>query len=122
MYFVKFLQAPDQQAGGDEVEYRLVYSGELYNRKVLTHDWRKSDITRILLKQPVRLLVASRPFATYPQELCLRLTIAFVTEQATAGNSTSSLIFLPDDDIVEDSCAVLSLLSRRLISLSSKRW
>jgi hypothetical protein len=116
MYFVKFLQTHDQQVGGDEVEYRLVCSGELYNRKVQAPGWRKSDATRILLKQPIRLLVASRPFDTYPQELCLRLTLGFVTEQATAGTGTASRIFLPDEDIVEDFCAVLSLLSRRLIS------
>jgi hypothetical protein len=116
MYFVKFLQTPDHQAGGDQVEYRLVCSGEFFNRTVLTYDWRKSDATRILLEEPFSLLVASRPFDTYPQELCLRLTVAEVTEQATHGTSTSSLIFLPDDDIVEDICAILSLLSRRLIS------
>jgi hypothetical protein len=48
-----------------EVEYRLACSGELYNRNVLTADWRKSDVTRILLRTPFELFVASQPFAHY---------------------------------------------------------
>jgi hypothetical protein len=116
MYFVRFLQTAEQQAGGDQVEYRLVCSGELYNRRVETFDWRKSDVTRMLLEKPFTLLVISQPFDTYPQELCARLTVAWVTERGTHGTGTSSVTFLPDEDIVEDACAILTLLSRRLIS------
>ena len=116
MYFVKFLQPTEQQVDGDIVEYRLACSGELYNRKVLTHDWRKSDVTRVLLEKPFTLLVASQPFNTYPQELCARLTVARVREQDTNGNVTWTKTFLPDQDIVEDACAILTLLSRRLVS------
>jgi hypothetical protein len=40
-----------------EVEYRLACSGVLYNRRVITADWRKSDASRILLREPVELFV-----------------------------------------------------------------
>jgi hypothetical protein len=116
MYFVKFLQAPEQQADGDEVEYRLVCSGELFNRTVQTHDWRKSDGTRILLEKPFNLLVASRQSESYPQELCARLNVPWVTEGGTGESGSRSITFLPDKDIIEDACAILTLLSRRLIT------
>jgi len=116
MYFVKFLQTAEQQAGGDQVEYRLVCSGELYNRNVQTYDWRKSDVTRILLEKPFSLLVASQPFDSHPQELCARFGVTWVTEEGTGETGTRSVTFLPDEDIIEDACAILTLLSRRLIS------
>ena len=116
MYFINFLRSPDQQAGGNQVEYRLACSGELYNRAVLTYDWRKSDVTRLLLQQPFSLLVTSQPFDNYPQELAARLTIAEVTEKSCVNNIPYIRSFLPDEDIIEDVCAVLTLLSRRLIS------
>ncbi|MFZ1101817.1 MAG: hypothetical protein WAN86_02915, partial [Hyphomicrobiaceae bacterium] len=101
------------------VEYRLACSGEFYNRKVTTFDWRKSDATRLLLAKPFSLQVASRPFDSYPQELCMRFTVGFETEQTShtqLPGSTFTSTFLPDEDIVEDVCAVLTLLSRRLIT------
>lgn len=116
MYFVKYLQTAEQQADGEEVEFRLACSGALYNRRVTTSDWRKSDVTRLLLEKPFTLFVASQPFDSYPQELCARVTVAQVTEQATNDMGTSSIIFVPADDIIEDACAVLTLLSRRLIT------
>jgi len=94
----------------------LACSGELYNRRVETSDWRKSDLARLLLEQPFRLLVASQPFESYPQELCTRLTLARVTEESRVGDVVSSITFLPDKDIIEDICALLTFLSRRLIS------
>lgn len=112
MYFVKFLQANGHHTSGDEVEYRLACSGELFNRTVQTQDWRKSDATRMLLDNPFSLVVASRPFDSYPQELCARIKVQSVTE-TSAGFSTT---FLPDKDIVEDASAMLTLLSRRLIT------
>jgi hypothetical protein len=101
-----------------EVEYRLACSGELYNRRVLTTDWRKSDITRVLLRTPFELFVASRPFDAYPQELCARLKLAYVTQE----DDLSAGTFLPDDEVVEDLCSILSLLARRLISVVGKIW
>jgi len=117
MYLLRFLEAASTlttngDAGPVGVEYRLACSGEFYNRRVETFDWRKSDITRVLLREPFELFVASQPFDSYPQELCMRLKLAVVTEQGK--NVTRTL--LPDEDIVEDLCSVLTLLSRRLVS------
>lgn len=120
MYFLRFLEnataAADAAPEDVQIEYRLACSGELYNRKVLTFDWRKSDITRVLLRRPLELFVASQPFDDYPQELCMRITLKPVTEKVTHGSSSSSSTFIPDEDVVEDLCSLLSLLSRRLIS------
>jgi hypothetical protein len=123
VHLIKFLQASDHDRMGEAVEFRLACSGELYNRRVHTYDWRKSDATRILLEEPFSLVVASRPFDTYPQELCLRFTVGFETEHSPipgAVGSTCTSTFLPDEDIVEDVCAVLTLLSRRLIARVAK--
>jgi hypothetical protein len=120
MYLLKFLQEAKYRPTGVEVEYRLACSGEFYNRKVETFDWRKSDAARILLGQPFPIFVTSRPFDSYPQELCARMTLKFVTEEGGAPNARGSTTFLPDDDVIEDLCAVLSLLSRRLVSTITK--
>jgi hypothetical protein len=121
MYLLKFLEkAQDQSIGGEEVEYRLACSGEFYNRKVITADWRKSDVTRILLNKPFLIFVTSRPFDSYPQELCVRVTLNSVTEEGGASTMRGSRTFLPDEDVIEDLCAILSLLSRRLISAATK--
>jgi hypothetical protein len=122
MYILEFLKGAAQQRGDEaiRVEHRLLCSGELYNRCVLTHDWRKSDITRVLLRQPCELFVASRPFDAYPQELCIRLVLPYATEQDGDRNFSAMRTFLPDDEVVEDVCSILSLLSRRLISPYAK--
>jgi len=116
MYLLKRLQDAGNQTPKVEVEYRLACSGEFYSRKVVTFDWRKSDMTRVLLEHPFPLFVTSRPFDSYPQELCVRIPLNFVREEAGRG----SRVFLPDDDVVEDLCAILSLLSRRLVSVVTK--
>jgi hypothetical protein len=117
VYLLRFLENALRRAANgvaDQVfvEHRLACSGEFYNRLVQTFDWRKSDITRVLLKAPLELFVVSQPFDSYPQELCARLKLAFVTERE--GSATS--IFLPDEDIIEDLCSIVTLLSRRLVS------
>lgn len=117
MYLLEFLKtAANTSAGTIRVEHRLLCSGELYNRRVITYDWRKSDVTRVLLREPCELFVASQPFAAYPQELCIRLALPYVTEQDSGGQFSSSTMFLPDDEVVEDLCSILSLLARRLVS------
>jgi hypothetical protein len=120
MYLLKFLQQPRDLSAGINVEYRLACSGEFYNRNVVTYDWRKSDASRILLKQPFPISVASRPFDSYPQELCARVTLNFVTETAGSPAIRGTKTFLPDSDVIEDLCAVLTLLSRRLVSVVAK--
>jgi hypothetical protein len=120
MYLLKFLREAQDRPTGVEVEYRLACSGEFYNRKVETFDWRKSDVTRILLDQPFLIFVTSQPFDSYPQELCVRMTLNSVTEEGGAPNGRGIRMFLPDEDVIEDLCAVLSLLSRRLVSTVTK--
>src|SRR5215831_17917274 len=80
--YLKGLRPPDGEFAQEavEVEYRLACSGELYDRRVVTADWRKSDITRVLLREPFELFVASHPFDDYPQELCARLKLYYITE------------------------------------------
>jgi hypothetical protein len=70
MYLLQFLEtAPSRAAAAApeavDIEYRLACSGELFNRKVITGDWRKSDITRVLLRTPLELFVNSQPFDAY---------------------------------------------------------
>lgn len=111
-----------------EVEYRRACSGELY--RVPASDWRKSDIARVLLTEPFELFVVSQPFDDYPQELCARFKLFYITETHHVPRSpekaqVTSSTFLPDTEIVEDLCSVLSLLARRLISVVGKtreRW
>lgn len=120
MYLLQYLRSPSAPTteiySPIEVEYRLACSGELYNRKVKTFDWRKSDAARILSRAPLELFVSSQPFSAYPQELCARLTLNYVTEHKATGGVSATVTFLPDEDVIEDLCSMLSLLARRLIS------
>jgi hypothetical protein len=120
MYLLQCIQKAQDKSAGVNVEYRLACSGELYNRKVETFDWRKSDATRILLTHPFPIFVVSRPFDAYPQELCVRVNLNTVTEEGGSSSARFSRTFLPDADVIEDLCAVLTLLSRRLISPFAK--
>lgn len=119
MYFIEHLKDPQCKGTSEDivtVEYRLACSGELYNEKVFTTDWRKSDATRLLLTTPFELFVASQPFNDYPQELALR----FNTHQVTESKGNTSCSFLPDLEIAQDIAAFLSLFCRRLITVAAK--
>lgn len=123
MHLLEFLKNRSAESYGVNVEYRLACSGELYNRTVQSFDWRKSDATRTLFPSPnaqssipLFITVVSYPFNNYPQELSVRLTLNQCTEESSDGLLKSSRTFLPDEDVVEDLCSILSLLSRRLIS------
>jgi len=125
MYLLDYLRNPrhwPRQSGGEAedtddlaVEYRLICSGSFYPAHFLG-DWSRSDNARILLDEPVLLLVASRPYERYPQELSLRFTLSSVTE--TKGIHSSN--FHPDDEIASDLASLLTLLTRRLITVSVK--
>src|SRR2546426_4601180 len=118
MYVLQFLQwaaKTEGDAGKVAVEHRLLCSGELFNGRVIATDWRKSDVTRVLARSPFELFVTSRPFDAYPQELCLRFRLNYETEQAEADRASFSQTFLPDDEIVEDLCSLLTLVARRPI-------
>jgi hypothetical protein len=120
LHSLAFLEAARANAGnvaaGIDVEYRLACSGEFYNRSAVAADRRKSDITRVLLRAPFELFVASQPFDDYPQELCARIQVQQVTESDYSGPVHDTHIFVPDEDIIEDLCSLLTLLSRRLVS------
>jgi hypothetical protein len=105
---VKARSEEGDSAGAFEVEYRLSCSGELYNRNIKTGDWRKSDATRILLRTPFELFVASDPFDDYPQELCARLVVNRVVIENPPESFTR--VFLPDEDVIEDLCSLLTIL------------
>jgi len=119
MYLLDYLKDPEFKKSLESfviVEYRLICSGELYRGNVLTFDWRKETITRLLLTFPFELVVVSTQFADYPQELALRFKVREVTE--TKGRS--SYMFIPDEEIARDIAAFLSLLCRRLITVAAK--
>jgi hypothetical protein len=74
MYLLDYLRDPRYWPGesrgkaGDHdvaVEYRLLCSGTFYPGH-FHGDWSHSDVARILLRLPVLLLVASRPYENYP--------------------------------------------------------
>src|SRR5262245_7588922 len=97
------------------VEYRLICSGMFYPAHFLG-DWSHSAGARILLSLPVELLVASHPYEDYPQELVLRFVASRVSE--TEGRSSHS--YYPDLEIASDVAALLTLLCRRLVTVSAK--
>lgn len=99
-------------------EYRLFCSGTLYRN--LLGDWSKSEVARVLLDDPLLLFVASRPFDDYPLELALQLTVPLVEESEETRTGTSIYTYYPDDEIVKDLAALLSLLCRRLITVAGK--
>jgi hypothetical protein len=119
MHILTFLKNANEEGPVNKdavrVEYRLVCSGTLYPAN-FKGDWCKSDVARILLRQPAELLVASRPYDGHPQELVLRFVAPLVTE--TEGNS--SYTHHPDQEIASDFAALLTLLCRRLITVSAK--
>src|ERR1700752_2695199 len=83
----------------DIIEFRLLCSGALYRGNVETADWRKSDITRILLDGACKLRVTSEPIDDYPQELVLLLPAPRVTETKVSKAAPGSQVitsFRPD--------------------------
>jgi hypothetical protein len=115
MYVLQFL-AGNFDAGITS-EYRLLCSGELFNKNVRTFDYQKSEPSRWLLAKPFNLRVVSQPFYDYPQELRLVFSCpAYVTE----GTEHSSLTFPPNDDIAKDLAAFLTVFLRRLVTVYSK--
>jgi len=120
MYILDFLQTwsheQSSEGGTDSFEYRLLCSGELYNSRVRTADWRKSDATRILLRSPLTLVVCSQPFDDFPQEIAFRFSAPLVTE--SEGQST--MVHSPDQEVAADFAALLTLYCRRLITVAAK--
>lgn len=111
---------------GSISEYRLLCSGEVYNGKVLTAEhWRKSEPSRYIVMRPCLVVVVSRPFDDYPQELFLRISVGEVSETSEVilegrkfGNFSSQ--FRPDDEIARDVAALLTVFLRRLVTVFAK--
>jgi len=110
---VRFKPRPDENSV--RIEYRLICSGTFYPANFFGN-WSRSDGARILLRLPVELLVASRPYDAYPQELALRFIAPLVKE--TQGRISHS--YHPDSEIASDVAALLTLLCRRLVTISVK--
>ncbi len=116
-HVLRYLMDPDhanKAEGSVSFEYRLLCSGTIH-RKIIG-DWSKSDVARPLLAPPLMLYAASRPIDDYPAELVLTFGVERVTE--TTGSTTT--IFCPDSEIARDLAALLTLVCRRLITVSGK--
>lgn len=98
------------------VDFRLACSGELYAGRVLTSDWRKSDVTRVLLRDPFELLVASMPFDAYPQELCLRMPALMAEEHEKNVHVTLQT----DEFVCADLADLFTVVFRRLVRKAGK--
>lgn len=96
-------------------EYRLLCSGTLHCSQ---GDYSKSEIARVLLRAPLLLFVTSRPFDDYPLELALQLTVREVTD--SFNDDKIAHTYHPDEEVVRDLAALLSLWSRRLITVAGK--
>jgi hypothetical protein len=93
--------------------HRVAISNNRLLDTVSTVSWRALQMARMLLQRPVELFVVSRPFNQFPQELCLRFGLNWDWQHQAGGGSTGTAP--PYDDLVEDLCAFITLLSRRLV-------
>jgi hypothetical protein len=109
--YLKGLESTKDKSFDATVEFRLACSGEFYNR--VAGDWRHFETARILLVSPFELYVVSRPFNALPQELCLRFGLQYDWDHQPGGGSIGRTP--PYPELVEDLCAILTLLSRRLV-------
>ncbi|HEY2828460.1 MAG TPA: hypothetical protein VGJ04_12735 [Pirellulales bacterium] len=121
MYVIDYLAEPTCNSRSVQLlttEYRLLCSGILYRDVV--GDPYKSELSRILLNEPLVLFALNRPLDQYPLELAIVLTTPLVEEKLLAGDFESTFSFHPSDEVVGDLAALLSLLCRRLITVSGK--
>jgi hypothetical protein len=121
MYVLQYLDDPKCEKKPSQAlhaEYRLLCSGTLHHDCI--GDYTKSEGVRILLNEPLLLFVASRPFDDYPLELALQLTVPQVEERNETSLGTSFFTFHPDEEVVSDLAALLSVLCRRLITVAGK--
>jgi hypothetical protein len=121
MHVLDYLDDPKcekKPKGSLFAEYRLLCSGTLYRR--LLGDWSKSEVARCLLDDPLLLFVVSRPFDDHPLELAIQLTVPVVEEKEETRTGVSTYIYHPDEEVVRDLAALLSLLCRRLITVVGK--
>jgi hypothetical protein len=116
---VQFLRKHFPERSGNEstVEYRLTSSGTLYDGGVIAAEWYKSFVTRNLSPSQFHLFVATDFLRDYPQELSLTFDCPIITVSVRE-NVTST--FLPDDEIASDLTALLTLFTRRLITVACK--
>jgi len=122
MHVIQFLQDPEcvrSPADTMQVEYRLLCSGTLY--RTVIGDWSKSEASRFLLAPPLMLFAASRPIYDYPLELLLSFRVAQVNITTPGmGGTTLTTTFHPDAEVARDLASLLTVLCRRLITVSGK--
>lgn len=99
-----------------QFEYRLVASGVLYNSRVITTDWTKSEASRLIMHSPATLVVCSHPIDEYPQELALRFSSPLLEEK----HNRNVTMYYPDEEIARDLAALLTLMVRRLVTVAAK--
>jgi len=122
MHVLRFLRDPTcakNPADSLWAEYHLLCSGTIYRQ--IIGDWSKSEASRFLLAPPLMLYAASRPIYDYPLELVLHLKVGQVKEtKELLGGSSAMNVFHPDGEVAQDLAALLTLLCRRLITVSGK--
>ncbi|MFL6604444.1 MAG: hypothetical protein ACJ8R9_24350 [Steroidobacteraceae bacterium] len=118
MYVLEYLKSAPQSSHefGVTFEYRLLCSGELYNSKVSTSDWRKSNVAQYLCGSSFTILAVRNPLRHFPQELVVRFKANRVEERG----AMASVSFVPDEDIARDLAALLSVIFRRLVTVAGK--
>ena len=121
MHVLNYLADPSCARAMDDslcTEYRLLCSGTIYRN--IIGDWSKSEASRFLLAHPLTLYAASRPIYDYPLELVLPIRVAQVKETKPLMGGSSIDIFHADGEVAKDLAALLTLLCRRLITVSGK--
>jgi hypothetical protein len=102
---------PDSSGDEKDFEYRLLCSGTLHRE--IVGDWTRSDIARVLSPEYFELFICNGRIEEYPQELSLQFSCPTVEEKY--GNFHFS--HRPHQEIVGDLAALLSLFSRRLVTV-----
>lgn len=121
MHVLEYLRDPKCEKKPNNslyAEYRLLCSGTLHHQCL--GDWSKSEGARSLLYKPLLLFVTSRPFDDYPLELALQLIVPQVEETEQIQSGSIHVHYHPDEEVVRDLAALLSVLCRRLITVAGK--
>jgi hypothetical protein len=122
MHVLEYLRDPACESDPREAltaDYRLLCSGTVHRE--MLGEWYKSELARFVLVKPLTLCAISRPFEEYPLEFLPRITVPLVKENT---KSSAGVVFFnhfhPDSDVARDLAALLTLLCRRLITVSGK--
>lgn len=110
------LKSTEVQEDPYEVEYRLLCSGTLTTADTAQPGWEKNSSFGLLLHEPFHLIVASYPLDSFPQEIAVRFPVFRVTQWIGMRGQT----LWPDQEIAEDIATLLTVLTRRLVTVAAK--